>query len=83
MSETIREKMQEIISDTKYGELTVNQCADQILALFPQWRTFSETCKPEEGSKFVVRNWNVAEMIGDHMWVGNYIKECYQWYPIP
>ncbi len=69
-----------------------NEVIAKILTLFPQWQTFSETCKPEEGQEnvavrdsegifFDVYDWQIRKHREDI--VNDFIDKNYQWYPIP
>jgi hypothetical protein len=89
MSETIRDKIEVIIIAAMYSESSKVAVADfsttKILELFPKWQTFSETCKPEQLQNIVVRDTNGTMHVLSYLNIrlDHFIKQGYQWYPIP
>lgn len=66
MEQTIREKVKSTLEENGFGlyqgeylDKNKSNCVDQIMQLIPQWRTFSETDKPE------VEQWILVSR-GDH-----------------
>lgn len=87
MNTEIRGKIERIFES--YGLMDeepsmADRLVNEILALFPSWKTFSNDCLPDKGQRFLVRalegnEWNK----GFHSKIEVYIERGWEWYPIP